>query len=112
MKSNPLQVLTVVFMLLLTVDTCSPRRSLPLVGPLTLNEHEQQGEKVFMEHCQRCHPGGEAGLGPAINPASSLTKRFQIRHGLGAMPAFDEKIISDKELENVLSYLKALKKNK
>ena len=65
-----------------------------------------------MEHCQRCHPGGEAGLGPAINPAPGFAKRFQIRHGLGAMPAFDEKIIPDKELDNVLRYLKALKKNK
>lgn len=80
-------------------------------GPLTLNAHEQAGEKVFMEHCQRCHPNGEAGLGPAINPAPAFGKRFQIRHGLGAMPAFDEKHISDKELDQVLSYLKVLKKN-
>lgn len=99
-------------MLLLTLASCSPRRSLPIAGPLTLNEHQQQGEKLFMEHCQRCHPGGEGGLGPAINPASGFTKRFQIRHGLGAMPAFDENIISDQELENMLSYLKALKKNR
>ena|SRR5687767_1733669 len=112
MKTNTFQVLTVIFLLLFTLATCSPRRSLPLVGPLKLNQGEQQGEKVFMENCQRCHPGGEAGLGPAINPASSFTKRFQIRHGLGAMPAFDEKMISDEELENVLSYLKALKKNR
>jgi mono/diheme cytochrome c family protein len=112
MKTNPLHVLAVIFMMLLTVATCSPRRSLPLEGPLTLDQNEQEGEKVFMEHCQRCHPGGEAGLGPAINPASSFTKRFQIRHGLGAMPAFDENMISDQQLENVLSYLKALKKNR
>ena len=112
MKTNPLEVSTVIFTLLLTVATCSPRRSLPLEGPLTLNQREQQGEKVFMENCQRCHPGGEGGLGPAINRASGFTKRFQIRHGLGAMPAFDENMISDEELENVLSYLKALKKNR
>lgn len=108
MKTNPLQVLTI-FMLALTVATCSPRRSLPLEVPLTLDKHEQQGEKVFMENCQRCHPGGEAGLGPAINRAPGFTKRFQIRHGLGAMPAFDENMISDQQLENVLKYLKALK---
>lgn len=51
------------------------------------------------------------GLNPAINPAPSFAKRFQIRHGLGAMPSFDESLISDKELDNVLSYLKALKEN-
>lgn len=100
-------------MILLTVfaSHCSTRRSLPLEGPLTLTEQEQQGEKVFMQHCQRCHPHGEAGLGPAINPAPSFGKRFQIRHGLGAMPAFDEGLISDKELDQVVSYLQALKKN-
>src|SRR5687768_1944788 len=112
MNTNPLQILAVTFTLLLTVATCSPRRSLPLEGPLALDQNEQRGEKVFMENCQRCHPGGEAGLGPAINTASSFTKRFQIRHGLGAMPAFDENMISDQQLENVLSYLKALKKNR
>lgn len=104
-------ILSSVVLVVLVTISCSTRRSLPLEGPLTLNEHEQQGEKVFMEHCQRCHPHGEAGLGPAINPAPGFGKRFQIRHGLGAMPAFDEKHISDKELDNVVSYLKALKKN-
>ncbi len=106
-----IHILSSVALVVLVTISCSTRRSLPLKGPLTLNEHEQQGEKVFMEHCQRCHPHGEAGLGPAINPAPGFGKRFQIRHGLGAMPAFDEKHISDKELDNVVSYLKALKKN-
>ena len=103
--------LTLITLLFMVIISCSTRRSLPIEGPLTLNEHEQKGEKVFMEHCQRCHPHGEAGLGPAVNPAPSFGKRFQIRRGVGAMPAFDEKHISDKELDNVISYLKALKKN-
>ena len=112
MKTSAWPILSVTLLLLLSVATCSPRRSLSLDGPLTLNQHEQEGEKIFMEHCQRCHPGGEGGLGPAINPAPGFAKRFQTRHGLGAMPSFDEDIISDKELDNMLSYLKALKKNK
>lgn len=91
--------------------SCSTRRSLPIAGPLTLNDHEQAGQKVFMQHCQRCHPHGEAGLGPAINPAPSFGKRFQIRHGLGAMPSFGEELISDQELDNVIAYLEVLKKN-
>ncbi len=103
-------VMLVIFMLII-IAACSTRRSLPLEGPLSLNEHEQAGEKVFMVHCQRCHPQGEAGLGPAINPAPNFGKRVQIRHGLGAMPAFDENHFSDKELDQVLAYLKALKKN-
>lgn len=102
---------TVIFFIATATINCSTRRSLPLKGPLTLTAHEKSGEKVFMEHCQRCHPHGEAGLGPAINPAPAFGKRFQIRHGMGVMPAFDEEHISDKELDQVVSYLKALKKN-
>jgi mono/diheme cytochrome c family protein len=102
---------TFIMLLFISTISCSTRRSLPIEGPLTLNEQEQKGKKVFMTHCQRCHPQGEAGLGPAINWAPSFGKRFQIRHGLGAMPAFDKQHISDEELDDVLSYLKALKKN-
>lgn len=102
---------TIISLVLGVSTSCSTRRSLPLKGPLTLNEQEHNGEQVFMQHCQRCHPHGEAGLGPAINPAPGFGKRVQIRHGLGAMPAFDENHISDKELDDVLAYLKALKNN-
>lgn len=87
------------------------RRSLPLEGPLTLNESEKVGEKVFMEYCQRCHPHGEAGLGPAIHWAPSFAKRFQVRHGAGAMPAFGDNHISDVELDKLMDYLKAVKRN-
>lgn len=56
-------------------------------------------------------PRWGGGLGPAVNPVPSFGKRFQIRHGLGTMPAFGKEAISDEEIDNVLSYLKALKKN-
>lgn len=108
---NTVRILSVVLLTYLFAVNCSTRKSLPLEGPLTLTENEKQGEKVFMQHCQRCHPHGEAGLGPAINPAPSFGKRFQIRHGLGAMPSFDEKLISDQQLDDVIAYLNALKKN-
>ena len=109
-RSN-IHAVGVALLVALLVVNCSTRRSLPLEGPLSLTQDEKQGEEVFMQHCQRCHPHGEAGLGPAINPAPSFGKRFQIRHGLGAMPSFDEKLISDKQLDQVIAYLKALKKN-
>jgi mono/diheme cytochrome c family protein len=70
------------------------------------------GEKVYMANCQKCHPAGEAGLGPALNsnPAPQFIKRFQMRHGLGVMPGFAEKEISRKELKDISKYLKAWKK--
>ena len=71
----------------------------------------QNGEVIYMQHCQKCHPGGEAGLGPAINsnPAPQFVKRFQVRHGLGVMPAFPKETISREDLRDLSSFLKAWK---
>ena len=67
-----------------------------------------------MAKCQQCHPGGEAGLGPALNdkPLPEFLKKFQVRHGLGTMPSFSEKEISDQQLEDLMEYLKALRRNR
>ena len=67
----------------------------------------QRGEVVFMQHCHKCHPGGEAGLGPAINgkPLPTFLMHFQIRSGLGAMPSFDDDLINGAELDELLTYL-------
>jgi mono/diheme cytochrome c family protein len=89
----------------------SARRGEPIAGPMTaLDPSAQRGERVFMERCNKCHPGGEAGLGPALNdkPFPSFLVRFQVRHGLGAMPSFSEERISDEQLDDVLEYLGAL----
>lgn len=93
----------------MSLPGCSHRASLPLSGPQALSEAEAAGEKVFMENCQRCHPQGEAGLGPSIHGAPGFAKRFQVRHGAGAMPAFDKDHLSEKELDQLISYLKAQK---
>jgi len=70
------------------------------------------GERVYMSNCQKCHPaGGEGGLGPSLlpNPAPQFIKRFQMRHGLGAMPGFSSKEISRQDLHDISKYLKAWK---
>lgn len=108
---HTVSILASMFVVLELLSNCSPRQSLPLEGPLTLNNEERAGEKIFMVHCQRCHPHGEAGLGPAINPVPAFAKRFQTRHGVGVMPAFDEQHIGDNELDQLVVYLKALKRN-
>ena len=94
--------------------SCSARRSEPLIGPLPLSSSEiAQGRKVFMMHCHQCHPGGEAGLGPAINnkPLPAFAIRTQIRYGFGAMPAFHRDEISEVELDNLVTFLKALRRH-
>lgn len=72
-----------------------------------------RGEALFMRHCQKCHPGGEAGLGPAINPlpAPAPVVAFQIRNGLGAMPSFDEDLLPDPDLDAVVEFVLALREH-
>src|SRR3982751_4496453 len=91
---------------------CSARRGGPLYGPLDVSDPAgARGQLVFMRECYQCHPGGEAGLGPAINnkPLPGFLIRFQVRNGLGAMPAFSDDEISPTELDALLAYLKALR---
>jgi mono/diheme cytochrome c family protein len=98
----------------LLLAACSGRRSEPLRGPLDISDPKvANGQAVFMSKCDKCHPGGDAGLGPAINnkPLPGFLVRFQTRHGLGAMPSFDKETLPEADLEDVTAYLKALRKN-
>jgi mono/diheme cytochrome c family protein len=103
----------ILVMLSMLYASCIMRRSEPVTGkdfsPATASIAD--GERLYMVHCQKCHPGGEAGLGPAINPnpAPSFIKRFQVRHGLGVMPSFKRDEISKKDLHNISKYMKAWK---
>lgn len=109
----------IAMLLLLAFSGCgSARRSEPLRGPLAMNEPVQRGQVLFMEHCHKCHPGGEAGVGPAINnvplPGGLLKLRVRSRAfflGVGRMPSFKQHEISKAELADLVQYLKALKKH-
>jgi mono/diheme cytochrome c family protein len=106
------RLLTSMFYLLLFTVACSPRRSEPISGkPVKKDARIENGMKVYMIHCQKCHPNGEAGLGPAINnkPVPGFIKRFQVRHGLGVMPSFKKDEISKGDLRDMSRYMKALK---
>jgi mono/diheme cytochrome c family protein len=89
------------------------RRDEPLYGALRLDRAEQHGQRVFFEYCNQCHPQGEAGLGPAINnkPLPNVAIRLQVRRGIGYMPAFDESVIPDRDLDRLLAYLEALREH-
>jgi mono/diheme cytochrome c family protein len=95
------------------IDSCVIRKAEPLTQKMFIpaNARIANGERVYMMHCQKCHPGGEGGLGPAINsnPAPQFVKRFQMRHGLGVMPAFKKEEISKKDLHDISQYLRAWK---
>jgi mono/diheme cytochrome c family protein len=72
------------------------------------------GQQIFMRSCNTCHPGGRPGMGPALDkigehfPNDQQLKSF-IRKGKGSMPAQPPEILNDKELDNLIDYLRALK---
>jgi mono/diheme cytochrome c family protein len=102
------------FVIALIVTSCSSRKSEPITDKKFDNKSDRvvNGERVYMMRCQKCHPSGEAGVGPALNsnPAPSFLKRFQVRHGLGVMPSFSTKEISRGDLHDITAYLKSWKK--
>jgi mono/diheme cytochrome c family protein len=93
----------------------SPHVGEPFGAPIRLASSEaERGERVFMANCHECHPGGAAGLGPALNnkPLPGFLIRHQTRLGLGAMPEFDEAAISDADVDAVVAYLKELRRQR
>lgn len=102
-----------VMILSITLMACVVRKAEPLTQKTFVpkNASVDNGEKLFMANCEKCHPGGEGGLGPAINanPAPQFVKRFQVRHGLGVMPSFKSAELSKNDLHDISKFLRAWK---
>ena len=99
----------------LVVAGCgSARRGVPVQPPLEASTAQvAEGQRVFMQFCNGCHPGGEAGVGVALNnkPLPGLVIHVQVRNGFGSMPAFSEEVIGDAELDALIAYLKRLRRH-
>jgi mono/diheme cytochrome c family protein len=95
------------------LSSCSVRRGQDITQQdfVPKNSHILNGQKVFMANCNKCHPGGDGGLGPSINgnAAPQFIKRFQMRHGLGVMPSFKKDEISKNDLRDISKFLHAWK---
>lgn len=106
-------LMTVIFFSMIAVS-CMLRRSEPIKQKefIPATKRIANGEAMYMAHCQKCHPAGEGGLGPAINPnpAPGFIKRFQMRHGIGVMPSFKPVEISRSDLRDISKYMHAWKK--
>ena len=99
---------------LLMAGCGTAKRSEPAAGPFTAgNAAQRNGQVVFDRECSKCHTSGEAVLGPGINdkPLPEFLMRTQVRVGIGAMPGFTEQEISDKELDDLMAYILALRKH-
>ncbi|WP_426750332.1 c-type cytochrome [Myxococcus sp. Y35] len=106
---------TMLAVLAFTTLACGPaRRGPPFGAPRQFTEQEQEGRVLFMRHCNQCHPGGAAGLGPAINnkPLPSVAMRTQIRQGVGAMPAFTDEMLDDAQVDAIVAFLNELQEEK
>lgn len=90
----------------------SSRRDALVARQVNISSRQLEiGQRVFMYECNQCHPGGAAGLGPALNnkPIPGFVLRFQVRHGVGAMPKFDHSQISSESLSDLVLYVKTLR---
>jgi mono/diheme cytochrome c family protein len=94
----------------------SVRRGEPIVGQLRSSDPDvQHGKIVFARRCYSCHPGGEGGLGPGLNdkPLPVFAMKLQVRTGVvgfGVMPSFDKHQIPSEDLDDLMKYIKALRK--
>jgi mono/diheme cytochrome c family protein len=101
----------VVVLALVAACTGTDRRG-PPVTEVALSPAAARGQQSFMLHCNHCHPRGQAAMAPGINnkPLPGWLIAFQVRNGLGAMPAFDRAAIPEDELEDLVTYLLELRR--
>jgi mono/diheme cytochrome c family protein len=95
---------------ILFITACSSKINPPTEKfKQNLSKTELNGKQVYMDNCNTCHPAGRAGLGPAIfnKPLPGFIIKFQVRNGIGKMPAFDTKHISINDLDNLINYIKS-----
>jgi hypothetical protein len=82
-------------------------------GNIVFTKGEMRGMKLFMTLCNRCHPAGEKGKGPSLNDKKlpDMLIHFQIRNGLGDMPAFEEKDLSKDDVKHIISFVRLIRRN-
>jgi len=90
------------------------RGPVAVAPPAVFSPEEAQGGELFLHFCNRCHPGGMKGRGPALvtKPLPGFLIKGQVRMGFGGMTAFSSKQISPRELTDIVAYLKARRAGK
>jgi mono/diheme cytochrome c family protein len=101
-----------IFVIILMMVGCGTKLMLPAEGgQLVQSESAVAGKEVFMRYCNRCHPSGNAGLGPSIinKPLPGFLIRIQVRRGFGVMPSFAKEYLSGDELDKLVAYIKEIR---
>ena len=87
--------------------------TLSLMGFAQTNGNAEEGKRLFMKNnCYFCHgtsgQGGRDGARIAQTALNLQGLMRYVRRPTGGMPAFTEKILSDRELTDIFAYLKSL----
>jgi mono/diheme cytochrome c family protein len=108
MKTNYKILLS--FSLFFSIVSCAVRKSEPITAKVVnvADSHTKNGQVLYNNYCQKCHPAGEAGLGPSVTSKPGFAKRFQMRHGLGVMPSFKKDQLSKRDVKDIAIYLRKL----
>jgi hypothetical protein len=87
------------------------REDVSAAGSITLTKGEIRGMKLFMKNCNRCHPAGEKGKGPSLvdKKIPDFVVHFQVRQGLGDMPAFKKEDISKEDVKKIILFVRLLR---
>jgi mono/diheme cytochrome c family protein len=74
---------------------------------------EYTGMSLFMKNCNVCHPGGEKGKGPSLidKPLPDFLIHFQVRNGLGDMPAFSKEELPKEDVKKIVLFIRALRED-
>lgn len=78
-------------------------------GAGTPGGNAQAGKTVFDANCSACHPNGGAGVGPALKGKEPDVVKKQVRNGGQKMPPIPADKITDKQLEDIIAFIKTLK---
>lgn len=83
------------------------------VTRIGVSQKEMEGMRLFMKHCNRCHPGGEKGEGPSLvdQKLPDFLIHFQVRNGLGDMPSFKKEELPKEDVRKIISFIHLLRRN-
>jgi mono/diheme cytochrome c family protein len=116
MKKTIILAIAILICSALYFVSCSSRR---VKKDMSIEQDQKaaDGRSVFKNKCQKCHPNGEAGVGPALNnkklPSFFIRAKVRSRATFiwtGKMPAFDKHEISKIEMDALIAYLKYMEK--
>jgi hypothetical protein len=91
-------------------DFDSIKDAMPDSVGIVLSRNEYQGMRLFMMNCNKCHPGGEKGFGPSLIDKNlpDFLIHFQVRNGLGDMPAFTKEQLPKEDVKKIVLFIHAL----